>query len=207
MNTITLRGGVELENPLDLVLRFLDAYSSYEAGDASAPNSFVESDLRLANRGGARISAGEIAAILERRGAIERSLRAIPSQASLMAAKGSIPWGPLTRLFHGFASIRGVGCSKMTKALHPKRRALIPLLDSVVQAYLTKEDRGAGLPESFGERAIALVRGYKDDLDRNRSAIVELKRELAHRGYELTEVRILDLLIWSAQDPALQTRS
>jgi hypothetical protein len=33
--------------------------------------------------------------------------------------------------------------------------------------------------------------------DRNRSALRELQLELASRTYRLTEVRILDLLIWS----------
>ena len=42
------------------------------------------------------------------------------------------------------------------------------------------------------------MRRYKQDLDRNRLPLRELKRELASRGYQLTEVRILDLLIWSA---------
>ena len=44
----------------------------------------------------------------------------------------------------------------MTKALHPKRPALIPMLDSVVQAYLTRDDSAAGSSGTFGERATAL---------------------------------------------------
>ena len=83
----------------------------------------------------------------------------------------------------------------MTKALHPKRAALIPLLDSVVQAYLATD---TVLPGPFGERATALVRSYKRDLDRNRSILREVRRELASRRHRLTEVRILDVLIWSA---------
>ena len=82
----------------------------------------------------------------------------------------------------------------MTKALHPKRPALIPILDSFVQAYLASDEPSPG---SFGERAVELVRGYKRDLDRNRRALRELQRELASRGYRVTEVRILDILIWS----------
>jgi hypothetical protein len=197
VSTIILRGGVEVEKPLELALEFLAAYSSYEAYDSSGPASFDESDLRLANRGGARISAAEIAAILERRGEIERALRKIHPDASLADATSSIPWIPLTRLFDAFADIRGIGFSKMTKALHRKRPALIPMLDTVVQAYLTRDDPGPGTSVSFGERATALVHGYKQDLDRNRSVLHELQRELASRGYRLTEVRILDLLIWS----------
>jgi hypothetical protein len=197
MNTITLRGGVELDNALALALEFLEAYPSRESDESSGPASFGESDLRLANRGGARISAAQIAAILQRRGEVEEALGQLDPDASLMDATSSIPWTPLTRLFDAFADIHGVGFSKMTKTLHTKRPALIPMLDSVVQEYLTRDLPQTSSPASFGERATALVRSYKHDLDRNRSALQEIQRELGGREYQLTEVRILDLLIWS----------
>jgi Family of unknown function (DUF6308) len=198
MGTIFLRGGVQVEHPLELALDFLNAYSSYDVGDSSARPSFDEHDLRLANRAGARISVAEIAAILERQDEIERALRRLAPDASLADAAGSIPWSALTRLFDAFADIHGVGFSKMTKALHRKRPALIPMLDSVVQAYLTNDDPAIVSSGSFGDRATALVRGYKQDLDRNVSVLHDIQRELADRTYRLTEVRILDLLIWSA---------
>jgi hypothetical protein len=201
MSTIVLRRGAVVENPLELALDFLTRYSGYERYDSSRPASFDERDLRLANRGGARISAVEIAAILERRGEIERALREIPPDASLANATRSVPWLPLTRLFDAFADIRGVGFSKMTKALHKKRPALIPMLDSVVQTYLASDDVGSRSPAPFGERATDLVRSYKQDLDRNRSALRGIQRELASRGHETTQVRILDLLIWSVAAP------
>jgi hypothetical protein len=46
---------------------------------------------------------------------------------------------------------------------------------------------------------IGFACGYKRDLDRNRTAVRAVRRELARRGHGLTEVRILDLLIWSVQ--------
>ena len=52
------------------------------------------------------------------------------------------------------------------------------------------------------ERALALVHGYKRDLDLNRRALRATRRELVRRGHDLTEVRILDLLIWSARPRA-----
>jgi hypothetical protein len=201
VSTIILRSGVEVENPLELALEFLAAYSSYETYGSSGAASFNESDLRLANRGGARISAAEIAAILERRGEVDRALRRIHPDASLADATSSIPWIPLTLLFNAFADIRGIGFSKMTKALHRKRPSLIPMLDSVVQTYLTRDDPRMRSAWSFGERATALVRSYKRDLDRNRTVLHEIQQELASRKYRLTEVRILDLLIWSTGAP------
>lgn len=194
---IVLRNGVQVESPLRVVLGFLEAHPELEMRDSSGPASFGEVDLRRANREGARISAAEIARILERRRAIERALRAIGPQASLAVETSEVPWLALRRLFDAFADIRGVGFAKMTKALHPKRPALIPMLDSMVQRYLADDDRGAD--EAFGERALGLVRGYKRDLDRNRVAVRAVRQELTRRKYHLTEVRILDLVIWSVE--------
>ena len=198
MSAIVLRSGVHVEDPLRVVLD-LGAWA-FDVGDPPEPSSFGESDLRLANRGGARISAAEIAAILERRRTIERALGAIAPDASLAGEANSVPWVPLRQLFDAFADIRGVGFSKMTKTLHRKRPALIPMLDSVVQKYLEDDDLGAETP--FGERAVGLVRGYKRDLDRNRLALRAVRQELARRDYPFTEVRILDLLIWSVEAAA-----
>jgi hypothetical protein len=128
------------------------------------------------------------------------ALRAIAPDVSLAGAADSVPWLVLRQLFDAFADIRGVGFAKMTKALYPKRPALIPMLDSIVQKYLQDDDLGAHAP--FGERALGLVHGYKRDLDRNSAAVRAVREELAGSGYRLTEVRILDLLILSASASA-----
>ena len=176
---VILRNGVVIEDPLGVILGLLQAHR-LDAGGPSPPTSFGEPDLRLANRDGARISAAEITAVLKRRRAIERALRAIAPDASLAGAAASVPWLPLGQLFGAFAGIRGVGMSKMTKALYRKRPALIPILDSIVQKYLQEDDLGAQAP--FGERALGLVRGYRRDLDLNRAAVRTARQELAGRG-------------------------
>ena len=129
---VVLRGGVLIEDPLSVVLGFLARWR-LDVSDPSQSASFGEPDLRLANRGGARVSAAQIAAILQRRASIERALGAIAPDASLSGEASSVPWLPLRQLFDAFAEIPGVGFAKMTKALHPKRPALIPMLDSIVQ--------------------------------------------------------------------------
>ena len=193
---VVLRNGFHIVDPLSVVLGFLERWH-FDISPASESASFAESDLRRANRGGARISAAEIRAILGRGRAIERALRAIAASASLAGPATAVPWVPLRQLFDAFADIRGIGFSKMTKALHYKRPALIPMLDSVVQKYLQDDDLGVRAP--FGERALGLVRGYKRDLDLNRAAVRAVRLEIERRGYPLTEVRILDLLIWSVE--------
>jgi uncharacterized protein DUF6308 len=198
---VVLRNGVVVEDPLGAVLALLKGPWHFDVDDPSRSAPFGEADLRLANQGGARISTAEIAAVLERRRVIEQALQAIAPDASLAGGAKSVPWLPLRQLFDAFAGIRGIGLAKMTKALHPKRPALIPLLDSTVRKYLEDDDIGA--QALFGERALELVRGYKSDLDRNQPAVRAVRQELARRNYGLTEVRILDLLIWSAMAATL----
>ena len=193
---VVLRNGVVVEDPLGAVLVLLKGTWHFDVGDPPGSAPFGEADLRLANRGGARISAAEIAAVLERRRRIEQALQAIAPDATLAGGVNSVPWLPLRQLFDAFAGIRGIGFAKTTKTLHPKRPALIPLLDSAVRKYLEDDDLGA--QALFGERALELVRGYKTDLDRNQPAVRAVRQQLARRDYGLTEVRILDLLILSA---------
>ena len=125
MGTLTLRSGVEVEDPLGLALEFLEAYASYETYEPSGSASFDESDLKRANRGGARISATETAAILERRMEIERALRDIDTDASLTDAASSIPWIAMTQLFDSFADIRGVGYLDRVRAARATVRRLV----------------------------------------------------------------------------------
>jgi hypothetical protein len=87
---VVLRNDVEVEDPLNVVLVYIEAWH-LDDGEPSRPRSFGESDLRLANRGGARISAAEIAVILERCRAIERALWAIAADASLAGPPKSVP--------------------------------------------------------------------------------------------------------------------
>jgi hypothetical protein len=66
-----------------------------------------------------------------------------------------------------------------------------------VQQYLHDDDLDSAAP--FGARAVALVRAYKRDVDTNRAALRAVRREVARRGRDVTEVRILDLLIWAVE--------
>jgi hypothetical protein len=206
---VVLRSGVVIGDPVPIVRRYLEPRWQFDVGDPARAAEFGQPDLRLANRLGARISAAQIAAILDRRPAIEEALRDIAPGASLAeaargagaaTAAGAVSWPALRRLFDAFADIKGVGFAKMTKALHPKRAALIPMLDSWIQKYLADDDPGGDA--AFGERALEMTRGYQRDLDRNLPALRAIRQDLSVSGDELTEVRILDLLILAAMAAA-----
>src|SRR5439155_197786 len=43
IDAVVLRGGVEIENPLETALEFVEAYSAYDSHDSRAPHTFDES--------------------------------------------------------------------------------------------------------------------------------------------------------------------
>jgi hypothetical protein len=202
---IVLRSGFTIEDPLNTALGFFRtdaAYRVYDGLPVAADATISEPDIRVANCGGARISAAEVAALLERRAAFEAALARIPPPASLSNPDDEIPWPALADLYGAAEGVRGVGLAKLTKFLHKKRPALIPMLDSVVVRYLRSVDELPPAGTALGELATALTRSFKRDLDPNLAAIRAVQRELAASGYELTECRLLDLFVWEHADPS-----
>lgn len=181
-----------------LAILFLEndySYRSYDSVPVPADDALRESDLRMANRIGARMSAIEIAGILEHAPAMEAALRRIPASVSLADPEDRIPWDALHDLYSAADGASGIGLAKLTKALHKKRPQLIPMLDSVVAGYLRSVD---SIPPDGGlAAATALTRSYKKDLDANRETLDCVQDELKAHGYGLTLCRILDLYTWA----------
>jgi hypothetical protein len=88
-----------------------------------------------------------------------------------------------------------VTVSLMSKVLHRKRPALIPMLDKATQDHYR-----AQLP-TRGEAAYpSLVTALQADLRSNHEALERLGRELsAELGQTVTPLRIVDIAIWMSQ--------
>ena len=192
------RNGVQLDDPTELAVLFLEndySYRSYDSVPVPADDVLREEDLRMANRIGARMSAAEGAGILEHAPEMEAALRRIPTDVSLADPEDRIPWDALHELYAAPSDVPGIGLAKLTKALHKKRPLLIPMLDSVVAGYLRSVD---SIPPGGGvAAATALTRSYKEDLDANRETLECVQAELDARGYALSLCRILDLYTWA----------
>jgi hypothetical protein len=202
---IVLRNGVVVEDPLRAALGFFRtdaAYRVYDGLPVAADATISEDDIRAANRGGARISAAEVAALLERRSTFEAALARIPPAASLCDSERRIPWRALADLCAAAEGVRGIGLGKLTKFLHKKRPRLVPMLDTVVVRYLRSVDELPPQSAPLGELATELTRSFKRDLDPNLTTIRAVQAELAGRGLDLTECRLLDLLVWVHAGPS-----
>ncbi len=197
---IRLSNGTVFEDPLAFALAFFgmgSGYRNYDAAPVAQDFRLTEADIRVANRSTARMSDAVVAGIRSRHAAIDAALRRIPVGASLTADEAAIPWEALRSLVAAFDGVPAVGLARITKVMHRKRPALIPMLDSVVEAYLVRvEPVPRVIPRP--DRAVALTRIYKREMDRNRHALTELRVALAARGFELTECRLFDIFAWSS---------
>jgi len=114
-------------------------------------------------------------------------------------------WKPgiVENLLDEACSIRGVLTAVATKVLHRKRRALIPMLDSVVLAhYLDKRDLNRSQDKqnaaSVGMKAL---RKFRTDLIDSSDVIAEIRDGLGKAGYPLSRLRILEILVWIEKEP------
>jgi hypothetical protein len=103
--------------------------------------------------------------------------------------------GGLEDLYGAFEEIPGVGLPRLTKVLHKKRPALIPILDSVVDRYLVSV--GGPITGGLAERGVALTRAYKTELDASLGALTCVRDFLLADDVALTECRLLDIYLWA----------
>jgi hypothetical protein len=197
---IRLSNGTVIEDPVTVALAFFGTgvgYRNYDAAPVVPDDTLTEADVRVANRSTARMSNAVVAGILSRREAIGAALRRIPADASLTDEEAAIPWDGLRSLVAAFDDVPAIGLARITKVMHRKRPALLPLLDSVVEAYLVGLEP---VPRAWPrpERAVALTRIYRREMELNRRALACLRVELAARGFVLTECRLFDVFAWSS---------
>jgi hypothetical protein len=196
---IVLRNGTRIDDALGMALEFVEhdgSYQSYDLARVEQDDVLTESDIRVANAMIARMSPRVIADIYARAPVINYALAHVPPSASLAAADDAIPWRALEELMRAIDGIAEVRLARQTKVLHKKRPALIPILDSVLEAYLRRVD-GLRRTGDAARDAVELIRSYKRELDTNLLAIQTLRRELRRRRIDLTECRLLDLFLWA----------
>ncbi len=172
---IVLRNGTRIDDALGMALEFVEhdgSYQSYDLARVEQDDVLTASDIRVANAMIARMSPRVIADIYARAPVINDALADVPPSASLAAADDAIPWQALEELLRAMDGIPEVRLARQTKVLHKKRPALMPILDSVLEAYLRRVD---GLRRT-GDAA---------------------REQLRRRGIDLTECRLLDLFLWA----------
>ncbi len=189
---IVLHNGRVLENAEqrldDYFARWLHYYYSYDAVASEQPDVISEQDGHLANRLMARMSLRVWQPL------VGRSIEPIGKDWDLFR----VPDRDWTHQKQVTAHVlgpmlqsHGIAVANLTKGLHRKKPAFLPICDSFVRDILN-------VP---GEKDVSVLlqcmEKLKDIGHRNFPILHHLRQGLISRGRDLTELRILDALLWA----------
>ena len=110
-------------------------------------------------------------------------------------------------LIHAAIQSPGVMIPVATKVLHRKRPNYIPMIDSfVIKYYATAMKQPAWIEQSQFKAtaaavAVEIAKAFREDLRHAMPHIAALRTNLANAGFDLTPVRILEVLIWTQIEP------
>lgn len=209
MNELVLPSGAVIPQPKRLIDAFFsEEWAYYDGIDDLTPNQIQPVDVVATLSVNSFLnSATRIRSV--HRGlatACERHLADIPVEADLRA----FPLDQLVDLLHAACQVPYVLIPVATKVLHRKRRSLIPMLDTVVSNYyldcLGRGDLRASTQDKKRAATAARVplEGFKLDLDAAWEQLTDLRAHLDSAGFPVTELRILEVLVWIWADPQRQ---
>lgn len=204
---IELPSGWAVPDPDERLAAFCAGeYIYYDAIVSTDPNTIDPVDVLATVAVNARVdTAAKVYRVHQgMRAACEPILPSIPEDADLLDLDR---WrDPLQRLLHAAVQVPGVLIPVATKVLHRKRRFLIPMLDNVVlQHYFSRPELQSLLAasQSKAKAATAAMQAldlFRDDLAAH-DQIASLRDTLSDQGYELSPVRILEILLWTQIEP------
>ena len=205
---LVLPSGCRVEAPLQRMLAFCAGeYAYYDAILSARPNEIQPVDVLATVAMNSFVnSASRVRSV--HLGMSERCdalLVSIPEDADLVDLSR---WKePVHQLLHEAVQAKFVLIPVATKVLHRKRRRLIPMLDSVILRYYldTPAHRHllAGTEDKKRAANVAMValERFHEDLVSVEVQLESLRGSLALNGYELSPVRLLEVLIWTEVEP------
>ena len=170
------------------------AWRFFDAVPDSVPDALQPIDVLAATALGAGPSPADLVWFWQQQGEIDAFLQAVPAHAHLESAEERI----LARVRELPAILipsTTVTLSLLTKVLHRKRPALIPLLDkAVLEQYrhlVPERGSGAAWPH--------LLDALRADLVLNRQPLAQVAAALTPRlPTPPSPLRIIDIIIWMA---------
>jgi hypothetical protein len=208
MSGLTLPSGARFDSPLERLNQFLrQEYNYYDAIPSLDPWHISPVDVMVTVAMNSFVNRADLVRSVHRgmAAACDPLLARIPEDANLR----SFELRQLQELLHAAVQTRGVLIAVATKVLHRKRRSLIPMLDAVVLKYYATVTEQPKLlayavenKSKAAEAATVLLKTFRDDLIATTEPIEELRSELRSSGFDISAVRLLELLIWTEYEPA-----
>ncbi len=173
-----------------LAFHCIDVVKTYDYIDPPSPDELTWEDVKLANIMGARSSRRWWQSIMG------RSLVSIPRDRDLTTMTDA-EWEScqqgLKQALQELLGNPGIGCAVLTKALHRKRPALLPVCDSIiVEAILP------GSNPKEADTILGIMRIFRKVGRANSTNLQQIRGFLVEHNQPrvLTNVRMLEALYW-----------
>ncbi len=200
-------GSLVVEHPDQVLLDYLDvrngyAYPAYDTLVTNGSATLVDGDLLAAVLIGAHMDPGRYLLLREMLPALE-AVAELPAVAMQDADEDHVMcvaglFGILDEPRYAGRGIRGTVVSKV---LHRKRPDLLPIYDSrIFEAYTAQGVLTRATERSWQQFMALLCLQMHDDLVAEAPAFAELERLAAEEGTPVTQLRILDILVWRTAD-------
>lgn len=196
-------GTLLVEHPDQLLLDYLDArngyaYPAYDTLVTNGSSRLVDGDLLAPVLIGAHIDIGRFALLRDMMPALE-AVAELPDVAMQDADEDHLMClaGLFGILDEPRYAGRGVRGTVVSKVLHRKRPDLVPIYDSrIFEAYTAPGVIERTTDRSWQAFMALLCTQMRDDLVAAADAFVALERLAANENTPVTQLRILDILIW-----------
>ena len=196
-------GTLVVEQPDQVLLDYLDvrngyAYPAYDQLVTNGSAELVDGDLLAPALIGAHVDAGRFMLLREMLPALE-AVADLPSVALQDADDDHVLCvaGLFGMLDEPRYAGRGVRGTIVSKVLHRKRPDLVPIYDSrIFEAYTAPGGIPRATDRSWQDFMELLCMQMREDLQTEREAFTALERLAAEEGKPVTQLRILDILVW-----------
>jgi Family of unknown function (DUF6308) len=207
--SIAFPSGLSVDDPADRLRKFLtQEYDYYDAIPDSSPDEIVPLDVLVATGINAFIGVGAARIRKVHRGMVAKcnaALRALPISTDLEVMKDV---GPIIDVIAPATDVESVLSAVASKVLHRKRRSTIPIIDSVLAGHCCPSRDAAVLSESYPSQArlrralTCFLEVVRDDLQATHRELTLLQQMMMREGWQLTPLRIHDILIWTGKEPS-----
>ncbi len=191
----------EVENVEEKLARYLSdgGWELYDGIKTAQDCEITISDIVLSVTLNSRLNTRrQVWQVWKGKLAVETALTRISADASL--EDEAIPWEELRNLFKAMCAIEDIAGAKATKILHKKRPRLIPIYDSILEGYCKKRiPRWSSL--SWADGLVEYMKVFRADLLANQNELHVLCNMMAARGWPVTPVRAMEVLIWIEDEP------
>lgn len=204
MDPVTLCAGtLEVEHPDHVLLDYLDprngyAYPAYDRLVTNSSTELVDGDLLAPALIGVDLDRARFSLLRDMAPALE-GVADLPPVALQDADDDHVLCvaGLFGILDEPRYSGRGIRGTIVSKVLHRKRPELVPLYDSrIFEAYTAPGAIPRSTDLAWQQFMAMLCTQMRDDLRAEAAAFTALEELAASQGTPVTQLRILDILVW-----------